>query len=105
MPDSHQETPPEQPPGKIEQKIEVSGGFVDKLVQIGTQIIHGVDTKVFRRLGLEMRLGFVLLAVLGLLVLGGVSYLVYQALPKPANMRAQGCELCVAVAQPKSTQN
>ncbi len=98
MADSQPEMSPVQPPEQIDQKIEVSGGFVDKIVQVGTQIVHGIDEKLFRRFGLEMRLGMLLLAVLILPLLGGVGYLVYQAQPKAANIRKVGCELCVAVA-------
>jgi hypothetical protein len=98
MADSQPELPPKKPPERIDQKIEVSGGFVDKIVQIGTQVVQGIDKELFRRMGLEMRLGMLLLAVLILLVLGGVGYLVYQAQPKAVNIRKVGCELCVAVA-------
>jgi tetratricopeptide (TPR) repeat protein len=92
-------TPPPDSGDKLDQEIKVSGqARVGRIYQIGKQIVNGIDEKIFKRLHLEMRVGFILLGAITLLILGGVGYLVYQEQPTPVNMRETGCQLCIAVA-------
>lgn len=58
-------------------------------------IINGIDEKVFKRLHLETRLGFILL---GLLLVAVLGILLYPMIRSPNMKDDANCEICIAVA-------
>ncbi len=83
-------TPPEPP------KIEVKGGRGVVIGNFARVVINGIDERVFQRFGLDVRLGF---SIIALLTIASAVVIIYLLLPKRGNMKEDlGCEFCVAVA-------
>lgn len=84
---------------KIEQKVDIAGeaGDVTVIGKVVHRVTQRVDESVFKRLGLEQRAGFLLLALLIIAVGIGGSLLVYQALHPPRPERMSG-DFRIAVA-------
>lgn len=77
---------------KIDQKATIKGRVRD-FFQIGKIVVQLIDEKVFRRLGLELRVGF---ALLGILIVGS-AFVLYLALRPQLPTRMTG-DFRIAVA-------
>jgi len=93
------ESDPRPPDPQEARKVEVKNSLGVVIGDYARVVVNNLDEKVFKRLGLEVQLGFVLLGLLILAVLSGVGLILYRLRPVQASMKIDpACEFCIAVA-------
>jgi tetratricopeptide (TPR) repeat protein len=110
MSDSESQQPPNQiadaEGGKVaapDDTVDARGsrGFVYKprgpVTQYFGTVINGIDQKVFKRLGLDMRIGFALLGLMIIVIVPGSMFILYHSL-RPNLSTCMSGDLRIAIA-------
>ncbi|MBN1810847.1 MAG: hypothetical protein JXA14_03330, partial [Anaerolineae bacterium] len=84
----------------IQQDVSIFSEQTGNVTVIGkiVAVSQAINEQVFRRLGLEQRIGFILLALLIIAVGMGGSLLVYFAVRPPPSPKHMSGDFCIAVA-------